>query len=426
MRLPRIPRPLPLFPLALLLVALFAGANPMEPVPRLRAWTNWIPISSYGCVNPDIAADPLGNVYAVWEREQDGEIFLRERSQGTWLSPIRLALSAGPSRMPRIATDSRGWLHVVWSEGTKEGSDTYYAYWDRIAWSALRNLSQSPYESLTPAIAVDNANEVHVVWVEKIGANREVFYCSGDGTVWSTPVNLSNTPGRSEHPDIALDADGNVHVVWQEGMPSPPEVWHRFRRASGWSSVFNVSRNPSFSRQPAIVGDRTGRAIAVWDDNATGTSELHVAFWEGGEWSPVKSILIMPSGITTRIDLVVDEANVLHILWDDVVVDQWEIYYIRWNGQVWSSVQDLSHNWGYSFRPALALDAHGILHAVWTDSEPFFPSEGIVYCWQAADAPLPAYPTATSVPTSTPTAAATPTTTPPAAFHRYLPIVIRH
>ncbi len=151
-----------------------------------------------------------------------------------------------------------------------------------------------------------------------------------------------------------------------------------------------------------------------------GTYELHYAIWEEGEWSAPKNIVILPSG-PGSIDLVVDRWNVLHIIWEDVVVDQWEVYYIRWNGTAWSVISGLSHNWGYSFDPAMALDSNDILHAVWTDTEPFFPSNGIVYCSQPADDPLPPYrPTATNTlpptdtPTVTPTPSATPTSTPTA------------
>ncbi len=416
-------------PLALLsafaLFALVVSIALTGAIPRTRAWTHWEPISSYGCVSADIAADPFGDVYAVWERERDGEILLVGKSGGEWSAPLNLSNSAEASRTPRMAADSRGWVHVVWAEGSEGESDIYYVYWDRVAWSAPMNLSQSPADSLSPAIAVDDENTAHVAWVEKFGTNREVFYTSGNGDRWDAPVNLSNTPARSEDPDIAVDAHGRIHVAWQEGMPAAPEVLHRHLLPNGWSPVANVSRNPSFSRHPAIIGDLTGRVVAVWEDNATGTSELHTAIWDGSEWSLPRNVIIMPSGISSQIDLIVDEDNVLHVLWDDLVVDQWEIYYIRWNGQAWSTVQDLSHNWGYSFQPAFAMDADGILHAVWTDSEPYFPSEGIVYCWQAADAPLPAYPTPTRTPTSTPTPTATPTATPAPAFRHYLPIVIR-
>ncbi|MBC7257657.1 MAG: hypothetical protein H5T65_00235 [Chloroflexi bacterium] len=421
--------------LLLLLAAFGAWLAVIAVLPHAQAWTHWVPISPYGCINPDIAADPFGDVYAVWEREANGDIFLARRHGDAWLSPVNLSNSADASRTPRVAADLRGWLHVVWAEGNEGQSDIYYTSWNRSAWSTPRNLSQSAAtESLAPAIAVDDANRVHVTWVEKAGTNREVLYTSGQGDGWAAPLNLSNTPGRSEDPDITLDANGNVHVAWQEGMPAAPEILHRYLTPDGWAPVANVSRNPSFSRHPAVVGDRQGRVIAVWEDNATGTSELHAAMWDVGEWSPARNVVIMPSGASSQIDLVVDDANVLHVLWDDLVVDQWEIYYIRWNGAAWSGVRELSHNWGYSFWPALALDSRGILHAVWTDSEPFFPSEGIVYCWQAADSPLPLYPSATPAPTATPTATATaaptapstPTPTPtPTPFLRYLPIVMR-
>jgi len=153
----------------------------------------------------------------------------------------------------------------------------------------------------------------------------------------------------------------------------------------------------------------------------------------------------MPGGISA-VDVLVDRWNVLHVLWEDMVVDQWEIYYVRWNGEAWSAVTELSNNWGYSYRPTFALDSHDMIHAVWTDTEPFFPGEGIVYCYQPADDPLPPYlptptatpphtatptvtPTGTFTPTPEPTATETPSPTPtelPAPGHRiYLPVVLK-
>lgn len=423
MRLPRTRRLISTF-FALTLTALLALAALAMMIPATQAWTHWLPISPYGCINPDIAADPFGGVYVVWERERDGEVFLARRHGGTWLSPVNLSNSPDASRAPRIAADARGWLHVVWAEGSEGASDIYYTYWNRSAWAAPRNLSQSAADSQAPAIATDSADRVHVVWVDRMGANRDLLYTAGEGASWTAPLNLSNTPGRSEEPDVAPDANGNVYVAWQEGMPAAPDILLRYLVSGQWSDVVNVSHNPSLSRHPALAGDRTGRMALLWEDNATGTSELHVSFWSGEGWSEPTHVVTLPSGASAQIDALVDTGNVLHVLWDDLVVDQWEIYYIRWNGTAWSTVQDLSHNWGYSFRPALALDAHGLLHAVWQDSEPYFPHDGIVHCWQAADSPLPAYPTATPTPTSTSTATATPAATPLPQFRQHLPVVM--
>lgn len=199
---------------------------------------NWAPAiviftSTYGAMDPRIAADPSGHLHVVW-REQlllaGDEIRYMTGTVGAgaviWSPSVTASNVISLTWQPYIALASNGDAHIVWTE--KFGEDRYLAY-TRFNAAGGRTPPQrlggpfsvnqnNPYH-LAPVVAA-SGNRVCIAWnaVPQGQQAEDIFLiCSEDGgRTWSPPENLSRTQAMSLHPSIALAPDGSVHVVWQE------------------------------------------------------------------------------------------------------------------------------------------------------------------------------------------------------------------
>ena len=106
------------------------------------------------------------------------------------------------------------------------------------------NISKSGAQSIYPRIAVDSRDYIHVVWVDKYSDRSGVcFYSmsSSQGSEWTTPVNLSNSSKAYCETrticDVDVDSFNNVYAAWIEDE----NIKLRIRTGGEWGSVINVS-----------------------------------------------------------------------------------------------------------------------------------------------------------------------------------------
>jgi hypothetical protein len=156
---------------------------------------------------------------------------------------------------------------------------------------------------------------------------------------WSRPVEVS--AGLSGwFPAIAADDSGNVHVVWQSGFPQ--------------QTTYNVSA-------------------------------LYYARWNGQTWTRPTDIALIWADHALRSALTVDGAGSLHLLYKGLgrldpsalgnngTLGQEDIWYTTAPGasadlvHSWSPAQRVSHG-DQGYYSDLAIDRHGVLHAIWTES----------------------------------------------------------
>ena len=335
--------------------------------------------------NPQLAVDQGGSVHVVWEDTTPGnyEIFYARRSSdGTWSSPQDISNNPCDSRHPQLAVDESGAVHVVWDEYILSGYDYYDIYYagqgSDGTWSSPQNISNNPGGSVYPQLVVDKEGAVHVVWKDHIGQYTDIFYArrSSDGT-WSSPQNISNTPSISGLIDqqlLAVDR-GSVHVVWQDdvGPPWHTEIFHAKRSSDGtWSSPQNVSNNPGYSGTPQLAIDEIGAVHLVWNDlDQNGWRViLYARRSSDGTWSSPQNISSTP-GPSESPRLAVDGGGTVHLVWQDSIPGNDEIFYAKRSSDgTWSSPQNISNNPGSnSLAPGLqlAVDGGGVVHVVWQD-----------------------------------------------------------
>jgi len=167
----------------------------------------------------------------------------------------------------RIAVDSTGKIHVVWSEYEAPEyyppTGIYYAQSEDggLTWTRPEQLAESGH--VEAEIITTENNQVHVIWNgAAIVSDRFHRYSKDGGLSWSETTALDIRGGILGPPDIAVDSANTVHAVYSGDFGVHYTYWSE---GQGWS-------------RPQQLGpkNQTGDPSVV----ITGGNQLHVLFRE--------------------------------------------------------------------------------------------------------------------------------------------------
>lgn len=174
----------------------------------------------------DLAAGPGGAVYAAWT-DYEGPLWFSRSGDGgrTFSPPVRLGGDpAGPARGPGLAVDGAGAVYLAWTAGEARAAAV------RVARSTDEGRSFGPPlavgdrgEPDAPRVATDARGTVHLVYGEGPAGPRDrprVRYTRSDdgGRTFAPPVTVSGSHGERfdavGFPGVAVDGRGTVYVGW--------------------------------------------------------------------------------------------------------------------------------------------------------------------------------------------------------------------
>lgn len=205
---------------------------------------------------------------------------------------------------------------------------------------------------------------------------------------WTQPQEL----GRGWFPDLAIGLEGRVHVVWNNGIERVVEgrdkpdrrdaLFYRELRDEAWTQANDV-----FVTAPGISGYTVRNSIAIGPDG-----RLHALFrdgtdvyyagvpwdraWSATEWSDPIRISVRGAAYYTAI--AIDATGRIHAVWTEAVEDDPQnpgqecpgcarLFY-RFStdgGRLWSLPVDLSQELQGANRPQLKVDQFNRVHIVW-------------------------------------------------------------
>jgi hypothetical protein len=363
--------------IASLVFFLFAQVAQADWTPARRlTWT-----SGYS-ENPAIAVDSSGNLHVVWsDTVGSHDLYYKKSTDGgaTWTVTKRITWTSGYSIYPTIAVDSSDNLHLVWRDDTGGNNEIYYkkSTDGGVTWTTSQRLTWTSGISWDPAIAISPSGNLHVVWYDGTGGNNEIYYkkSTNGGAKWSASQRLTWTSGYSEYPAVLVDSSGNVHVVWQAHIPVNSEIYYKRSTDGGatWTPSQRLTWNSYYSGSPAIAVDSSGNLHVVWYDSATTNFEIHYRkSTDGGTtWTPSQRLTWTP-GYSENPAIAVDSSGNLHVVWDDDTPGNYEIYYKRSTdgGATWTPSQRLTNTSGVSWYPAIGVRFTGELCVLWQDLLP--------------------------------------------------------
>jgi hypothetical protein len=206
----------------------------------------------------DLARGPGGELYATWT-EYEGGLWLRRSTDAgqTFAEPLLVGgTQRTPARAPALAAAVDGTVHLAWAVGEDPAADIHFASSSDggRSFSSGRKVCESSGHSDAPKIATDSKGTVHLVYAESEGQERQyaVRYSrlryGGD---FEKPRRLAGPNGKSvqsaHFPNVSVDAQDRVYVLWEE-YPDARERPHAL------AFTYSTNGGDQFAEATAVPG----------------------------------------------------------------------------------------------------------------------------------------------------------------------------
>ena len=358
---------------------LFAQSVHAEWTPAKRlSWT------SGGSYRPAIVADASGGLHVAWYdygETANQEIFYIRSTDGgsTWQPRQRLTWTEGGSFNPALAVDLSDNIHLIWEDSPSGMRDIFYrkSTDGGTTWTAGQRLTWTFGTSSNPDIAVDPSGHLHVAWYDSTPGNPEIYYkrSTDGGASWETNKRLTWTSAYSRYPALAADASGHLHLVYEDLSSGYSDAYYKKSTNGGttWSASRRITWTSSNYFEPDMAVDSSNNPHAVWNAGPPGNEEVYYRkSTDGGTTWTASQLLSLNSGGSYYPAITTGPSNNLQLVWFDYTPGNAEIFYKKSTagGDAWTSNQRITWTSGNSMTPAIAVDAWGIIHVVWTDNTP--------------------------------------------------------
>ncbi len=301
----------------------------------------------------------------------------RNASSTLWDSVAQISTDTGtewPNEFdPSIAVDENR-VYVVWEEGSIEDHDIFYRHYDGTTWHTEQEIDVdigTEYQN-NPSIAVETG-KVHVVWSdERNGTAGDIYYRRFDGTSWQPVVEISSDTGNvfQEYPSVAVESD-EVHVVWVDRRDGDNDIYYRFFNGTTWQPEQEISADADSERQYspsiAVYGNT---AHVVWENKVGADYDIYYRFFDGTSWQPEQEIS-MGTGVAPDLQLspsIAVEGDNVYVVWESSEGENTDICYRHFDGISWQPVETISSDTALNDRkkPSIAVEA-GKIHVVWEE-----------------------------------------------------------
>lgn len=179
------------------------------------------------------AADPAGNIYAVWDDASNSSVWFSRSSGATggFSAPKQIlpTVTGAQTTVPQMAIDSKGNIDLLVSVEQRTGpadrsKDTFQFSLSRSSdggnsFSAPASIATESCplcgSGVTAQMAVDSAGDAEVAWEALGGWSPAGFWFSrsnAQGSSFSAPVSIASTPTGGA--GIASDAANHVFLSW--------------------------------------------------------------------------------------------------------------------------------------------------------------------------------------------------------------------
>jgi len=136
-----------------------------------------------------------------------------------------------------------------------------------------------------------------------------------------------------------------------------------------WSNYFNISNNSGRSRGPDLVVDNANCFHVVWEDlTAWGGQQGDIRYsrFDGQSWSPHERVSFPYPNYSATPRMAVDSQNQPHVVWSGNYWANPILYYsVRDSSGIWSEPLNLSIGASYNCGADIAIDSQDRLHVIW-------------------------------------------------------------
>ena len=165
---------------------------------------------------PAIAADGKGSTIVVWSQNDGGafHLYASTFSKGAWGTPQKLTSAGGSDLWPRLASNGRGQVALVWQGFRNNQSVILGKLWNGKRWAPEQTVSEGPGDAWTPSASF-GAGKLWIAWDSYATGAYQIY-----AREWGKQVQRV-TPGDAfcVRPSVAVDAAGKPVIAWEESDP---------------------------------------------------------------------------------------------------------------------------------------------------------------------------------------------------------------
>ncbi len=222
--------------------------------------------------DPEVVIDSRGNFYAVWAdgREWVNDIYFAYRkASGVWRANERISDDPFAPRQvnPSLALDGKGNVYALWQENKNNSSELYFSYRPTLGkWEAREKVydDSGPAAPINPTLAVDAAGNAYALWQNHQGSFNDLYFSwRPAGGHWQTATPMYENFENREFPVLRSDAAGNLYALW---LNHEFDVYFSYRPVGGkWEEGELLADTWRKSgAYPTLAVNRKGEACAAW------------------------------------------------------------------------------------------------------------------------------------------------------------------
>lgn len=231
---------------------------------------------------PSLAAAPDGSLWLAWLAYSDGrdDIALRHYVDGTWGNLQYVPNTSGDSWSPQIALDSGNRAWVVWTQQVQGNWDIYARRFDPAgqSWGTLQRLTDHPLPDINPRVGSDGKGRIAVVWqgfrnrasniyLRVIGGRESSSYRDD----WSPAVAVTDRASNEWDPAVAIDSSGTAWVAYDSYKNGNYDVYLTGVRPDlAVGAEIAIAETARFEARATVAVDRQDRVWVAYEAGGPG------------------------------------------------------------------------------------------------------------------------------------------------------------
>lgn len=222
---------------------------------------------------PQIAASPDGSLWVAWLSwvGTRDDVAIRHYNNGTWSSLLWVPGTSGDSWLPQVGVDASNRVWAVWSQQADGNWDLYARRFDPAAeeWGSLERLTSDPLPDINPRLASDGKGNLAVVWQGFRGKASNIFLKQLRGDRWGEDVRVTNREADDWEPAAAFDSKGNIWVAYDSYKNGNYDVFaSRITHGAVDGGEMAVATTPLFDARATVAVDTQDRVWVAWEQGA--------------------------------------------------------------------------------------------------------------------------------------------------------------
>jgi hypothetical protein len=228
---------------------------------------------------PSLAVDPAGHPHVVWYGIREGtvqgpsrhssiyEIFYTGFDGLEWSAPKLISTGFPDAINPALAADRAGRLYAAWFQSDGRVYQVRYAV-RAAAWTEPETILATRADAFNPDLAVRPGGQPEVAWEQHEGQASFIRATSRTGSRWDDPADLSDPHAQALHPSVAAGPRDAMSVAWETG---DGQIFVR-RFTERWQPAIRVTTDGG-NTFPSIAALETGVGVA-WTHTAEGRASV--------------------------------------------------------------------------------------------------------------------------------------------------------